>query len=251
MGKTQKNTKTGVRPFFFCLAASMMILFGISVFFSSIYIGRAIADPTSGDEAFFIVQDSDGKRWTKLDGLSTFANEEFGGKAMLAPGSSGSYAFTVQNIADFPLNYKISFSAENQDGVPLEFRLKSGDDYLAEEWTDVDGLADITEDLPNNSKTRYTLEWRWLYNGDDLRDTALGSKAVQTGVPYVLKINYTAEQNGESVKPPYQGDPNPPKTGDNGHLALWIALAVCSGATLFLMLLLWRRNDDEEDEQEA
>ena len=89
MGKTQKNTKTGVRPFFFCLAASMMILFGISVFFSSIYIGRAIADPTSGDEAFFIVQDSDGKRWTKLDGLSTFANEEFGGKAMLAPGSSG------------------------------------------------------------------------------------------------------------------------------------------------------------------
>ena len=53
-----------------------------------------------------------------------------GGQALIAPGS---YAFTVQNIADFPLNYKISFGADNEDGVPLEFRLKRGDDYLSEE----------------------------------------------------------------------------------------------------------------------
>ena len=249
MEKTKKNSRAGVRPFFFCLAASLMILFGISVFFSSIYIGRAIADPTSGDEAFFIVQDSDGKRWSKLDGLTVFANEEFGGKALIAPGSSGSYAFTVQNIADFPLNYKISFGAENEDGVPLEFRLKRGGEYLLEEWTDADGLADITEDLPNNSKTRYTLEWRWLYNGDDVRDTAVGVKAAETGVPYVLKINYTAEQNGEPVKPPYQGDQHSPNTGDNSHLAFWIALMICSGMTLFLMLILWYRNDDEDEEE--
>lgn len=243
MEKTQKQTKTGVRPFFFCLAASLSILLGISVFFSSIYIGRAIADPTSGDEAFFIVQDSDGKRWTKLDGLNTFANEEFGGKALIAPGSSGSYAFTVQNIADFPLTYEISFGAENEYGVPLEFRLKNGDGYLAENWTDADGLADVREDLPNNSKTSYTLEWRWLYDGDDAHDTAVGNKAAETGVPYVLKINYTAEQNGEPVRP------NLPQTGDRTNLSFWLALMVCSGATLLLMLLLWRRDDDEEDEE--
>lgn len=241
----QENTARS-RSFFCCLAASLLILLGLSVFLASFRVGRAKADPTSGDEAFLIVQDSDGERWTRLRELNVFANAEFDGEPIVAPGSGGSYDFMVQNIADFPLKYEIDFDEENLYGVPLEFRLKDSGGYLTEDWTPAAKLADVREELADNSKTGYTLEWRWNYNGNDRLDTAVGGK---DEAAYVLKISYTAEQNGEAVSTP-RSDSRPPKTGGGG-MPFCIALILCFGMTLFLMLILWRENDDDEDEEET
>lgn len=193
----EKQTKN--RPFFACAAASLTILFGMSAFLSSFCVGRAMADTTSGDEAFLIVQDLDGKLWTELKELNVFANAKFDGKSIIAPGSKGSYTFTVQNISDFPMEYEIGFDEENLNGVPLEFRLKDGDGYLNENWTPATELADIREELANNSKTGYTLEWQWNYDGDDELDTAIGNNSAE--IPYILKMSYTAEQSDRAVSP--------------------------------------------------
>lgn len=242
-----ENTERKNRPFFSCLAASLSILLGLSVFLASPRVGTVKADPASGDEAFLIVQDLDGKRWTELDGLNVFANAQFGGKSIVAPGSEGSYSFTVENTANFPLKYEIGFGEENVDGVPLEFRLKSEDGYLTEEWTSAPELAEIEEELAIDSKAGYTLEWRWIFNGDDEHDTALGRKAAETEVPYILKLSYAAEQNGEAVNPPQPGNPDSPQTGDDSNLPLWIALMVCSGTALLLTALLRRRYENETE----
>ncbi len=200
--------KTKTRPFFACAAASLTILLGMSAFLSSFCVGRAMADTTSGDEAFLVVQDSDGKRWTELKELNIFANAKFDGKSIIAPVSEGSYTFTVQNISDFPMEYEIGFEEENLNGVPLEFRLKDSDGYLNENWTPATELADIREELANNSKTGYTLEWQWNFEGDDELDTEIGSNSAET--PYILKISYTAEQNGGAVSP-QEENKNPPQ----------------------------------------
>lgn len=242
-----ESTERRNRPFFSCLAASLSILLGLSVFLASPHVGTAKADPASGDEAFLIVQDSDGKRWTELDGLNVFANNQFDGKSIVVPGSEGNYSFTVENNANFPLKYEIGFGEENEDGVPLEFRLKSEDGYLTEDWTSAPELAEIEEELAIDSKAGYTLEWRWIFNGDDEHDTALGRKAAETEVPYVLKVSYAAEQNGEAVNPPQPGKPDSPQTGDNSNLPLWIALLICSGTALLLTMVLRRRDENEAE----
>lgn len=48
-----ESTERRNRPFFSCLAASLSILLGLSVFLASPHVGTAKADPASGDEAFF------------------------------------------------------------------------------------------------------------------------------------------------------------------------------------------------------
>ncbi len=160
---------------------------------------------------------------------------------------------TVQNLADFPLKYEIDFKEENSDGVPMEFRLKNSGGYLTDGWTKAAKLADVREELSNNSKTAYTLEWRWNYNGNDKLDTAVGGGEA----PYVLKISYTAEQNGEAVSAQRsdnrsaQTDERSPNTGGSSPLPFCISLIFCFGMTMLLMLLLQRENDDEEDEEET
>ena len=240
----QVTTENRISPFFSCLAACLLSLLGLSVFLTSSHVGRVMADPTSGDEAFLIVQDNDGERWSELKELNVFANVKFDGKSIVAPGSEGSYDFTVQNIADFPLKYEIAFEEENQNGVPLKFRLKEDGGYLTEDWKSAAELADVMQELTNNSKIKYTLEWRWDLNSGSKYDTAVGSKNDDT--PYVLKISYTAEQNGEAVDLPWSDDKTP-HTGSSGSMPFWLALMLCFGMTLFLMLFLWRKDDDEED----
>lgn len=46
----KKQTKT--RPFFACVAVSLAILLGMSMFLSSFCVGKAMADTASGDEAW-------------------------------------------------------------------------------------------------------------------------------------------------------------------------------------------------------
>ncbi len=202
------------RPFFSCLASSLSVLLGLSLFLASPQIGRARADTVSGDEAFIVIQDEDGKRWSELDGLNVFANGQLDGEHIVAPGSEGTYSFTVQNIGGFPLNYRISFGEDNEYGVPLEFRLKGKDGYLSEDWTSASGLAAIEEELADGAKAGYTLEWRWVFDGDDEHDTELGNKAAEGEVPYILKIHYSAEQIETDPPGPVETDPPGPVETD-------------------------------------
>ena len=42
-----------------------------------------------------------------------------------------------------------------------------------------------------------------------------------------------------------EGDPQPPKTGDNYNLGLWITLMICSFC-MIIILLIWRKKDKKE-----
>ncbi len=271
MSTDPKNT----RPFPICMAASLTVLLGTSLFLTSPQITYAKADPDSANDDFLIVRDENGKDWSETNEVNIFANDEFGGRAIVAPYSKGSYSFSVENTARFPIDCDFSFSIEtnaseeNEYIIPFEYRLKNNDGYIVggdDEWVELSGL-DFLSKLNYESDNNYTLEWRWDGDVDDERDTAIGIKAAQAAegygesMEYILKISCSAEQSGEAVGPDQPDNPgnptnpvkpsgsqNPPQTGDNNTVVPLIALELCSAAALGLTLLLRHKRDDEDEE---
>lgn len=231
-------------------AALFAMLIGLSLFLAAPVIAGTKADPTTGNEALIVLENSTGSCWSQLVRLNVFANKKYNGQSIIAPGSSGEYAFTVQNSARFPLQYTLQITDENEAGVPMEYRLKQDEKYLTgseNEWTDVSNLSAVAGDLSHESETVYTLEWRWPGDNDEV-DTSAGT-AVQDGAKYLLNFGITAEQIGEPVG---SADPNKsPQTGDTFNMALWLALAVSSAILLILFIPMKRKDTDEEDAENA
>ncbi len=196
---SRKYYKTSV-----CVAASLAILLTFSIFLSASLIVGAKADTETGDEPLIILENSTQKRWSQLAELDIFANADYNNEHIIAPYSQGEYSFTVQNTARFPLRCVMSFSDENEYGVPMEFRLRGDSGYISgsdSEWLDCADLTDLTSDLKNESSEEYVLEWRWPGDVDNERDTKLGMAAVEKDVHYIMNIAVTAEQTGEPVEP--------------------------------------------------
>lgn len=227
-------------------AAVFAVLVSLSLFLAAPGIAGAKADPSTGDEALIVLESSTDSRWNQLNRLNVFANPDYDGQPVIAPASSGEYAFTVKNSARFPLKYTLQISDENEAGVPMEYRLKQGEKYLVgseSEWLDVSALSETTNELPHESEEVYTLEWRWPDDNDEV-DTSAGI-AAQDDAKYLLNFRIAAEQNGEPVGPV---DPDkPPQTGDTFNMALWLALAVSSAILLILFIPMKRRNDEDEE----
>ena len=108
------------------MAAVFAVLTALSLFLAAPGIAGAKADPSTGDEALIVLENSTGSRWSQLNRLNVFANPKYDGQHMIAPKSSGEYAFTVANSARFPLKYTLQISDEIEAGVPMEYRLKQG-----------------------------------------------------------------------------------------------------------------------------
>jgi len=128
-------------------------------------------------------------------------------KKVVAPGTTGQYAFEVTGTSE--VTYSVSAGieveySEHWDGyAPLEFSLKGG----SEGWLDVEAFQTaLSEALaaevlaPNTPYSgAQTLYWRWPYfttEDNDLKDTALGQLAAAGGeVPSVtVSITVTATQ---------------------------------------------------------
>lgn len=230
-------------------AAAFAALVCLSLFLAAPGIAGTKADPSTGDEALIVLENSTGRRWNQLSRLNVFANPDYGGQPIIAPDSRGEYAFTIQNSARFPLQYTLKITDENEVGVPMEYRLKLGGKYLAgseNEWANVSALTEMSNNLPHESEAVYTLEWRWLGENDEL-DTSAGV-AAQDGAKYLLNFYIVAEQNGEPIGSADLG--KPARTGDTFNIALWLALAISSAILLILLISMKRRNTNDEENTE-
>lgn len=108
---------------------------------------------------------------------------------VIAPGTSGTYIFFLQNTGTMKVDYKVSLKAGWElEGMesPLEIRIADDNGWLApcrSGWQSISNLSHITEtsQLLPNQKARYTLYWRWSYErGKDEEDTSLGNDTEDT-----------------------------------------------------------------------
>ena len=176
-----------------------------------------------------------------------------------SPGTGSEYTFWVKNTGETDISYRVSFD-ENQYGsmeIPLEVRVKCGDDYFlgnATEWASIHDLENVNHSgkLREKNYARYTLEWRWPFEIDDVYDTSLGNQAVKElleqeiiiytyGEGEDIPIFDTIISTGESILDTII--PSSVKTGDGANAVLWAGIALCCGGTLVILLVARRKKE--------
>lgn len=178
------------------------------------------------------------------------------GKKVIAPGTENTYKFTLENTGKVPLEYEMSMEAwfgEKGDPdateIPVLAHVKDyKGNYLAGTGDAKDPvlkLNDVSQKghLSAGYVAPCTLEWEWLFEGDDVLDTMLGNLAVDEDITLTIQINVTSWQ----TKTPSQ-DSGIPKTGDSSHIRLAFTVMMVSGTCLLILPLLPRRKRRENHE---
>lgn len=176
-----------------------------------------------------------------------------GGDKVIAPGTSNSYAFTLENTSDHAVEYTMDMEAYFSNGaytIPVNARVfdKYGTYYAgsAEAMVDVMELNGVSDSgtLSAGYQMPYTLQWEWPFEGDDSYDTLLGSLAAEEDISLTIVINTTASY----VPDPPSSDGEPPKTGDTAQLGLAIGMMAFSGTALIILLIAGKRRKGEEED---
>lgn len=140
------------------------------------------------DENFF-VNDSD-VRWNSETNLNIFTDSMYGKNGKIAPESSNTYKFVVNNNTKYNLKYKISFTEENQHNINIKYKLKKNGSYIVDHYVSYNEISKSDLLLNSNSKDTYLLEWKWISSDND---TDIGINARENDVKYKLKIKVEAE----------------------------------------------------------
>lgn len=128
-----------------------------------------------------------------------------GDRGLIAPGSSGSFIFAVENPNAFPAQYAISLSEvySGPHRLPLRYRVKedvlrAGDQGWGR-WQAAENVSVPSRVIQPGELRYYTLQWMWE-STDDKLDTAIGTAA--DSIRYKLHINVAQvipELSGQTI----------------------------------------------------
>lgn len=133
----------------------------------------------------FVYNDVDD--WSQSRNLSVFYNERFGTEKV-APGMTGSYAFTLSNENPDALDFSLEFSCINEYGIDMAYSLWRDGVCLkgAESKLSAEELSTYGMTIEAESDSVFVLEWEWRHN--DAADTEAGINEAT----YTLNIKFTA-----------------------------------------------------------
>lgn len=183
--------------------------------------------------------------YTNTEGKETVKSEI--GDKVIAPGTTNQYTFSIRNTGNTVLEYTISlentFDLDNEE-IPMEFRLRRGDEWLAGDENTWCTLAEINafsgSAALNPSKIdQYQLEWQWPYEGEDVKDNMLGQLSLKANADFHMTIITTAEAAADAAAVDADGNLLYEQT-INGKEILLIVADILIAAALFLVFL-WRR----------
>ena len=173
------------------------------------------------------------------------------GDNVVAPGTSHTFHFALQNTSEFGLDYDIEIEAYfTMDGgdknIPIDVRLWDyTGNYLIGSAQEFEDLSDINTasgqgSISANYIAPYSIEWQWPFEGNDELDTFLGNYFMKEDaqVSLVIEVRVIAEQGGEGGVPP---------TGDNSNIMVY-AIAMVGSFIGFLVVLLMSQRKREENE---
>ncbi len=114
---------------------------------------------------------------------------------LLAPGTKGSFEIKLVNKSEVNATYSITFASELQGGLgylPIVFVLKDGEDNELARDTQLSAFNEKIKDVVMNMNSAtddvYTIEWEWVYEGNNTSDTELGEAAQSGNVQYKVDM---------------------------------------------------------------
>ena len=129
---------------------------------------------------------------------------------LIAPGTTGDYAFSLKNTGNVSLKYEMSLDSLfllQERTLPIQIRLSGDNDRWIvgnnNEWVFSNKWQGVVEEgtLEVNQVSNYKLQWRWPYEVgnagtlalNDGNDTALGIAATENDVDFQLTITVKTE----------------------------------------------------------
>ena len=169
----------------------LIAIFWMSVYYSSYVmgnIGLRVYNPNY--PVFDLLQQQNNLSWSETEQLNIL--ESSFGSRLLFPGARGSFGFYIDNPNTESLRYAVEFSDINEEAIPMRYRLKKDNVYLAgneNEWLTIGEIDTNKIYIPIYSRSLFFLEWKWVTESDEA-DTAIGFRATAT---YNIEITVTAE----------------------------------------------------------
>ena len=97
---------------------------------------------------------------------------------IIAPGTQGSFDLVLTNASQVTAQYAIDYTVTNNNDIPVKFSVDGGTTWT-NDLADV-AASDSTKLAANSGTTTITVQWKWVFDGNDANDTALGSAATAT-----------------------------------------------------------------------
>ena len=150
--------------------------------------------PSKETENNFFVSDNKIIKWKNEKNLNILEDSSNISKVRgkIAPESSGTYKFIVNNSTKYSLKYSISFTENNQHNMNMKYKLKKGNTYIVDQYVSYEELNIDNMMLNSKSSDTYYLEWKWVGDNDS-NDTNIGKNATSENIKYNLKIDVEAE----------------------------------------------------------
>ncbi len=129
------------------------------------------------------------KIWNSENELRIFSNPAYDFESVIAPGSSNSYQFVVNNNNKFDILYSLNLIETNDYSINMKYKLKRNGEYIFgdnDSWADAEDIKKEDLALGASSHDTYFLEWKWI---DDDNDTESGFNEAN----YKLKIEINAK----------------------------------------------------------
>ena len=188
----------------------------------------------SGDAGEFIF--APGSEYSHTDLFPNFKD--------VMPGDSILQPITVKNDASNKVKVKIYMRSlgAHEDSVEFLSQLQ-----LRVEKSEENTMAYMFDAAAN--ETAQLSDWvclGTLYSGGEVNLNVILDVPVELGNDYQQQIGYL---DWEFMIEEYEiesGDPEPPKTGDNAQIWLWIGLLVMSLSAMMILVLAWKQRDKEE-----
>ena len=203
MINSEKHDKSNNRNKILIIAALLLLVAITSVFIGT--LSKYVASETDSDEAVVAKFGLNIPNTINLFSDSyTNVEADTDGKKIIAPGTEGSYKFTVSGTSEVAYivsaDIDIEYSEEWDSYTPLEFSVNGST------WTNIDTFkTNLTEALsseemaPNTTySSDQTIHWRWPFDvseTNDTKDTAMGNLASTATAPSVIvNVEVTATQ---------------------------------------------------------
>lgn len=209
------------------------------------------------EEGLDVIEKNTGLSWTQIEQADIFSNPEFGGEKIIAPGTTGSYYFTIKNNANFGMHCDIHFEDINEveSKVPMLYRFRCEDEYIMgneTSWLTLEEIINIDIPLNISRAKELVLDWKWIFEDPenleerDIADTALGNEAAELAkegkdLEYKIQLVINAEQ-AEFPDEPGGGSPITGET--TAYIAAGGIAVFVSGATLILLCKKRKKKKD-------